>query len=60
VRFRDIFDTRCFVIDASVIQPCFELWYEIAALVNHSRDQVNRARSRFDLGVKRLPQTGDP
>jgi hypothetical protein len=43
-----------------VIEPCFDLWHEVAALVNHSRDQVNRAPSRFDLGVKRLPQTGDP
>jgi hypothetical protein len=43
-----------------VIEPCFELWYEIAALVNQSRDQVIRAPSHFDLGVKRLPQIGDP
>jgi hypothetical protein len=43
-----------------VIEPCFDLWHEVAALVNHSRDQVNRAPSRFDPGVKRLSQTGDP
>jgi hypothetical protein len=60
VRFRDIFDARCFVIAASVIEPCFELRYEVAALANHSRDQVIRAPSRFDLGVKRLPQVGGP
>jgi len=38
-----------------VIEPCFDLRHEVAALVNHSRDQVIRAPSRFDLGVKRLP-----
>jgi hypothetical protein len=43
-----------------VLEPCFELRHEVAALVNHPRDQVIRAPSRFDLGVKRLPQTGDP
>jgi len=54
-RCRNFFDTRCFVIEASVIEPCFDLRHEVAALVNHSRDQVIRAPSRFDLGVKRLP-----
>ncbi len=37
----------------------FELLYEVAALVNQSRDQAIRAPSCFDLYVKRLPQIGN-
>jgi hypothetical protein len=43
-----------------VIEPCFELPHGVAVLVNHSREQVIRAPSCFDLGVKRPPQIGDP
>jgi hypothetical protein len=42
-----------------VVDPCFELPHEAAALVNQSRDQAICAPSCFDLCVKRLPQIGN-
>jgi hypothetical protein len=42
-----------------VVDPCFELPHQAAALVNQSRDQAIRAPSCFDLCVKRLRQIGN-
>jgi hypothetical protein len=47
-------------VTCQCFDACFELPRDGAALVNQSRDQVIRALSRFDLGVMRLPQIGDP